>query len=631
MTLKHSSKFTFVFMGLLVLIASYMQYSIHKSTAMLKESEIHKAEQYAIKITDYIKKSSKAPLSSYLDQNPDIRDNLNHILNSFQNEDFKNIFVLYKDKKNIFRFLLDSDTEDPLPYKTIFFPESKIFETTYHNGKSKIIEQKGDVEEVWMSLLYPIIRDKKVESLLVLDLSKNYGQHINEFNSPIYHTILILQIFTFFSILFLAYTLYNSYQLRKSILVDPLTSAYTPLYRKEFFEEHQIGDYNFILFDIDRFRHINERHGRKYADQILKDFVSYLKSLLPTDAKIIRNHSTEFFIIIPKSKMNFTIFSHSLFEDISTKKYFTDNTLISFTVSMCSAITPTKINSFYEIQHAMDEKLLEIKNNGKDRLIVMDQLSYIDLKYKNIDNIKQAIDRRDFYCLYQPICSTETGKILKYEALVRLKDRDDPTQLVLPHTFMDLIQGTVHYIRLSKWMIENAFYILKNNPDKEISINIDLVDLYNKELMALIRKELYNNKDLANRLTFEVLEHKEITDYEHVSLIFKQLKSFGSKVAIDDFGSGYANFTYLSKLDIDIIKIDASLIKALKGHNERAISVIKLINDLGTAENIEIVAEHVSDEEIYQILKELGVAYVQGYYLGKPKPWEAYNGSTHVL
>jgi len=621
MTAKYSSKFTFIFMGLLILIAFYMQYSINQSTEMLKESEINKAKLYAMKITDYIKNNSCPPLSSCLDEHPEMRENLNRILHSFQTEDFKNLFVLYKDKKNIFRFLLDGSEEDPLQYKTIFFPESKAFQTIYHSGQPKIIEQKGAVEEVWMSLLYPILRNNQVEGLLVLDLSKSYGEHIKNFNSPIQNTILLLQVFTLISILFLAYTLYSSQQLRKSILLDPLTSAYTILYRKEFFEEHKISQYNCILFDIDRFKRINDRYGREQADRILKEFILYVKSLLPPNSKIIRNHGTEFLIIIPKSDIDFNALSHTLFENINMKKYFADNTLVSFTISMCSAIIPEKINSFYEIQHSLDEKLLEIKSTGKNRLIVMDELSYIDLKYTNIDNVKKAIDNQNLRCLYQPICHTETKEISKYEALVRIIDEEDSTRLVSPYTFMELIKETVHYIKLSKWVIENAFHILKENPGKEISINIDLVDLYNEELMALIRKELYHNKELANRLTFEILEHNEITDYERVSLIFKQLKSFGSKIAIDDFGSGYANFAYLTKLDIDIIKIDASLVKALEGRNERAISVIKLINNLGTAEDIEIVAEHVSSEEIYNILKELGVAFVQGYYLGKPAPW----------
>jgi len=632
MTLKYSSsKYTFVIMTLLVLIAIYMQYSINQSTEALKTSEIKKAKQYALKITDYIKHNSCKPLSSCLDKHIEIRKNINHMLQSFRTDDFRNLFVLYKDKKNIFRFLLDGAEEDPLQYKTIFFPESKEFQNIYQSREPKIIEQKGTVEAVWMSLLYPIVRDDQVEGLLILDLSETYGEHIKNFNSPIQNTILLLQAFTFLSILFLGYTLYSSHQLRKSVLLDPLTSAYTMLYRNEYFEEHTINQYNFILLDIDKFKRINDRYGREHADRILREFVAYIKSILPNDTQIIRNHGTEFLLIMPKSSMDFNALSYELFESISTKRYLADNALVSFTVSMCSAIIPKEICSFYEIQHAMDEKLLEIKSTGKNRLIIMDELSYIDLKYKNIDNIKQAIDSQNLLCLYQPICVTKTKKISRYEALVRIVDEDDPTQLVSPYTFIELIKETIHYIRLSKWVIENTFKVLKENPDQEISINIDLLDLYNEELMALIRKELYNNKELANRLTFEILEHNEITDYERVSLIFKQLKSFGSKIAIDDFGSGYANFAYLAKLDIDIIKIDASLVKALEGNNERAISIIKLIHDLGSANHIDIVAEHVSSEELYMILKKLGIEYVQGYYLGKPQSWEAYHGSDQLL
>jgi len=628
MTMKHSPKYMLIIMGLLILIAGYMQYSINQSTKALKNSEITKATQYAERIATYLIKNTSIALTECLEKNPNKRDQLNHILRAFKTEDFKNLFVLEKGTGENFRFLLDSATEESAEFHEPFIPESQEFIHIYNSQKAKIIEQKGSVEEVWLSLLYPIRRNNKTEGLLVMDLSESYGNHIKNFNSPIHNTVLLLQAFTLLSILFLAYSLYSSYKMRKEILIDPLTGAYTKIYRREFFEEENINNHDLILMDIDKFRRINDRVGRENANNILKEYIDHIKTLLPDKAKIVRNDGAEFLIILPKSELSLPSFAQSLYDNIQTKRYLKDDNVITLSITMCAAVTSEKIDTFYEMEHILDSKLLEIKSRGKEHLSILNDISNEDIKYKNIDNIKSAIDKKQLTCIYQPIYHTKSKKIVKYEALVRIIDKDS-NKLIPPYYFIDMIKESVYYIRLSKVVINSAFELLKQYPSAEISINIDLVDLYNEEMMALIRQELFHNKDLANRLTFEILEHHEITNFDRVDFIFKQLRSYGSQIAIDDFGSGYANFTYLAKLDIDILKIDASLVLALEDHhNERAKSIIKLIKDLGEANKIKVIAEHVSSERIKMILEEIGIEYLQGFHIGKPQPWEYYHPSV---
>ncbi|NKQ40376.1 MAG: EAL domain-containing protein [Sulfurovum sp.] len=628
MSAKRTFKYTFTIMGLLILMATYIQYAIDKNTENLQTIEINKAKQYAEKIANYIQNNSCTPISSCLDNSIANKRALDKILHAFQSDNFTNLFVLYRDQKNNFRFLLDSSQDDQAEYKSVFFPESKEFNLIYDTGKPKLIEQSGNVKEVWLSLLHPIMDSNQTKALLVLDLSEKYGNSLKNFNSPLQNIILYLQLFTLFSIIFLAYIIYDSYKLKKSVLVDSLTSARTKLYRKEYFEEHQARKYNFILIDIDKFIQINDRFGRSIADRVLKEFVSYIRSVMPMNATIIRNHGAEFLLMIKKSDVDIARFSHILFDNLSSKKYYIADNIISFSVSMCAVQTPAEVKSFYDIEHIMDKKLLEIKSLGKDRLAILNDISHTDIKYKNIDHIKQAIDDNKLTCLFQPIYHSESKEIYKYEALVRIIDEDDPSRLIPPFYFMDLIRESVHYIRLSKWVIANAFRLLRENPTDRISVNLDLADLYNEEMIHIIQQEIQENKDLANRLTFEILEHQEIKDFDRIDMIFKQLKQFGSSIAIDDFGSGYANFGYIAKLDIDILKIDGSLIKVLDDSDTKMKTIIKLINDMGTSQNIKIVAEHVSSKKIYDILLELNVEFLQGFYLGKPKPWEEYHPST---
>ena len=617
---KHTNKYIFIIMGLLILFVVYLQFSIAKSTENLKTEEIKKSEKYAEKIAEYIQAEADGSLLEHLEKNVEDRGELNKILHTFLTDQFRYIFLLHKDKKGHYRFLLDGSLEDPVAYNTIFFPKSKLFDKVYHTQKPQIIEQSEGVEQIWLSLLYPIVEQNQTEALLVIDLSRSHGEYLSNFNSPVLNLVKLIQIFLLISFFFLIYISYNFYKLRKSILVDPLTSTYTKSYLQEFFDVQQVDRYNAMLIDIDEFKQINEKYGHKSGDTVLKLFSKEMQTFLPKEARIIRFWGSEFLIIVEKESGDLEELANKLFTNLTEKRYLIDNETISLALSMSAIEIPVETESIQNIQKILDEKLLEIKSRGKNALGIIGKITGDEIKYKNLDYTKEALEEERLTCLYQPIFDTKTKKIIKYEALVRLIDKEDPKKLISPFYFIDMIKGTTQYIKMSKLVLKEVFYVLHTYPEIEISFNLDLDDLYNADMMKLITKELYQHRNIANRLTFEILESHEIKDYDEVALIFQQLKAFGSKIAIDDFGSGYANYVYLIKLDIDILKIDGSIIQELLHSPERTKILLKSINDLAERYQYSVVAEFVSSKEIYDIIFELGIAYTQGYYLGEPKP-----------
>lgn len=620
MTPKHTNKHIFIIMGLLVLFALYLQHSVNESTKKLKNQEIKKAERYAQRIGEYIKLKTVEEGKLNLEKYPIMRDGLNEVLRTFLTKEYQYIFLLRKDDKGHYRFLLDGSIEDPVEYNTIFFPKSKLFDSVYIIQEPQIIEQKEGVEHVWLSLLHPIVTEGKTQALLVLDLSKSYGQYLSDFNSPIIYIVTLMQLFLLGSFLFLVYFAYQYHKLRTSILSDPLTSTYTKVYLQEFFDVKKVNRYDAMLIDIDEFKQVNEKYGHEAGDTVLKLFSKEMLTLLPKEARIIRLGGSEFLIIVEKESSNLEKMAKKLFTSLTEKRYLIDNETISLTLSMSAIVIPKETVSIYNIQRCLDEKLLEIKSRGKNGLGIIGKISGDKIKYKNLDYIKGALEEERLTCLYQPIFDTKTQEIVKYEALVRLTDKEDPQKLIPPVYFLDMIRGTTQYIKMSKLVLKEVFHTLHTYPEVEISINVDLDDLYNADMMKLITKQLYRHRGLANRLTFEILESHEIKDYDEVALIFQQLKTFGSKIAIDDFGSGYASYVYLIKLDIDILKIDGSLVEELSFSPERTKIMLNSINDLAEMYQYEVVAEFVSSKEIYDIVSELGIAYSQGYYLGEPKP-----------
>lgn len=171
---------------------------------------------------------------------------------------------------------------------------------------------------------------------------------------------------------------------------------------------------------------------------------------------------------------------------------------------------------------------------------------------------------------------------------------------------------------MTKSMIEKVF-LKFNNTQVEFSINLCYEDIEDKKFSNFI---LQKTKEFssAKNITFEIVETDCIKDFSIVKNFISSIKKLGSKIAIDDFGSGFSSMENIFKLNPDFIKIDGSLIKHLDTSvKSRTIvkNIITLAKDLG----IETVAEYVHSKNIQDIVVDLGIDYLQGYYIGEPKPF----------
>ena len=618
-------KFVGFLLVFLILFAIFLQISTTRNTDKLKNDELVKSEQYAQKIVRLITLRTGGALEQTLKLNLDERVKLNEILEAFLTKQFRYIFVLAKDKDDHYRFVLDGEKENPEALGNIFFPKSDLFNEVYETGKLQIIEQKDEVEGVWVSLVYPYKENGKTTALLVLDLSKEYAKYLNEFNSPLLTLVRIMQIFLFLALLVLILIGYRYYKTRQALIHDSLTNAYTKYYLTEFFDRNLVSKYYLFLIDIDEFKEFNAKYGNHFGDLLIQSFVTRIYDILGKESKVIRTVGTEFIVVYPKNESdNLIDLAENLFQVIGQKRYFIEEEMVRLYVSMSAINTPDEAHSIQHVLRLLDETLLKVKSQGKNALSILGVSSYEKIKYNDIDYIKEALEEERLVCLYQPIYDTKSKTIVKYEALARLVDKEDKTKLISPFQFMQLIKGTSQYIKMSKLVLSGVFKTLEAYPKIEISMNLDLDDLYNVDMMKLINDYLVKYQEDAPRLTFEILEDNEIEDYERVSEIFKALKEYGSKIAIDDFGSGYANYKYLICLDIDILKIDGTLIRELETHKEHATIVLKSIKNLAETFDYMLVAEFVSNETIYNRVKDLGIGYSQGMYLGEPRPLNEY-------
>ena len=294
--------------------------------------------------------------------------------------------------------------------------------------------------------------------------------------------------------------------------------------------------------------------------------------------------------------------------------------------------TPVKVDDYeYEIdlflsfvtkkEHMLKNAYLGIKKALKEKIdiIAADGLyqQTKEIAKKNIETlsmVRDAIKNNRIVSYYQPIYNNKTDKIEKYESLVRLIDGEG--KIHTPFEFLEVAKIGKYYKQITRIVVENALKKLSETK-AEISVNLSAIDIEDASIRNLVLGKLKENPDLSKRLVVELLEDEGINQIHIVRSFIKDLKKLGVKIAVDDFGSGYSNFSRLLEYAPDYIKIDASLIKTITESNSSR-NIVEAIISFAKKQGYKTVAEFVSDKKIFNAVKEMGIDYSQGYFIGKP-------------
>ena len=239
-------------------------------------------------------------------------------------------------------------------------------------------------------------------------------------------------------------------------------------------------------------------------------------------------------------------------------------------------------------------------------------------KLNTLNSIRTALKSPDkVVSYYQPIVDNKTQKIVKYESLIRMINYKN--EVLTPYHFLDLAKKTGYYHDITLRVIENANNILDIS-NINININLSMSDLKDVHIRTELLNLITKPKNYG-RITFELLEDESIKDFTLVKDFISLSKLLGGvTIAIDDFGSGYSNYERLLDFQPDYVKIDGSLIKNINDKYSR--SVIKSIVLFAKENSLKTVAEFVGDEETYKSVNDLEIDLSQGFYFGKPEPYE---------
>lgn len=371
-----------------------------------------------------------------------------------------------------------------------------------------------------------------------------------------------------------------------------------------------------VIINIDSFKEINDVYGFKIGDELLRELGKRL-------AKFVKEHGfntyriggDEFAILIDNhyTRQDLEMFVNNLISFIQQEPFYIEDYELSIDVTVGIGIS--KEHSWHNIIEKADMALKYAKENKKHYYVYNENLEIHKRFMENlkwVKVLKNAINHKNLVVFYQPIFDNKSERILKYEALIRIKEGSN---YISPFYFLDVAKKVKLYPYITQEVINKAFETSREY-GVEISINLSIKDILNENITSEIFKQLR----LGGTVTFELLESEGIENFEEVLNFIREVKKYNVKIAIDDFGSGYSNFWYLQKMNIDYLKIDSCLIKDIDKERESRI-IVETIVDFSKKLGIKTVAEYVHSESVLNVVKSLGIDYSQGFFLGEPKPY----------
>ncbi|HIC42752.1 MAG TPA: EAL domain-containing protein [Sulfurimonas sp.] len=371
------------------------------------------------------------------------------------------------------------------------------------------------------------------------------------------------------------------------------------------------------ILDIDDFKLINDFYGHVIGDFIIRAVANRISNYISHDNLVLYRLPSDSFAVLNKAhieKEYFEIIIISLIQIVSKSAfiYQQGDKEIEIQVNLSSGLVFDKERA---LAHAYIA-LRRAKKTHQDYVIYTHDFQE-EVHNKNnlewIHKIKIALDNDKIIPYFQPIVNNATKEVEKYECLVRLIN--EKQEVISPYFFLEVAKHAKLYESITKVMIKKSFQAFSSH-EYEFSINLSIEDITDYNLFGYI-KNMLSIYPLAHRVCFEILETEKIEGYQVISNFVTEVRELGCKVSIDDFGSGYSNFSHLLNLNFDYLKIDASLIKNIHNDTNKQI-IVKTIVTFAQELGIKTIGEYVESKEIYEYITSLGITYSQGYYFSPP-------------
>lgn len=411
--------------------------------------------------------------------------------------------------------------------------------------------------------------------------------------------------------------------------LDPLTGLMNWQYlqdrlNQEVAEAHTGGPSLALLYiDLDRFLYLNDTLGHSAGDRILVDVAKALVAVQPTDALLSRAGGDEFVLIArnlgPQEAEALAERVRQHLADFTSGK---GEEQVSLSASIGVAVLDDTTMEAGDLLAGADLACSQAKEAGRNRVAVYRPSeapeALMSERLAMFHRIRRALSEDGFGLLFQPIVALDGDRGEIYEVLLSLRDGG---VAMGPAEFLPVAERFSLMGEVDRWVVRQAIAQLARwrwqRPGLTLSINLSARAFGDQALFQEIRDLMEHNRLAPAALVFEITETEAIANLAQAKDMIWTLRELGCRFALDDFGSGFASFTYLRELPVDMVKIDGKFIREL-ATSSLDHAIVRALVDIAHALGKTVVAEMVEDRATLEQLGQLGVHYGQGFYLGRP-------------
>jgi diguanylate cyclase (GGDEF)-like protein/PAS domain S-box-containing protein len=362
-----------------------------------------------------------------------------------------------------------------------------------------------------------------------------------------------------------------------------------------------------LVIDVDNFKLVNDSRGHDAGDRTLRSIADALKRQTRDTDVVARVGCDEFAVVLPEAGED-----EALEFAASVRSALSSATPQQVTVSIgIGLLMPEQELTADDALVAADIAQYEAKQNGGDQTRIFDRHAAGTLTW--VERIRTALVEHRFVLLAQPIVSLHDGLVSHHELLIRMLSSDG--EIIMPGEFLPTAERFGLIGEIDRWVTYHALRLAIDG--QRVTINLAGPSIGDERILDLVREAIAEGLDPHN-VIFEITETAAVSNFEKAGSFAAELNQLGCELALDDFGTGFGSFTYLKHLDARYLKIDVEFVRNLV-FNETDQKVVKAIVDIAHSLGKMTIAEGVEDAATLAALKQRGVDYAQGFYLGRPE------------
>jgi diguanylate cyclase (GGDEF)-like protein len=381
-----------------------------------------------------------------------------------------------------------------------------------------------------------------------------------------------------------------------------------------------------MLFDLDRFKEINDTMGHNYGDRVLTEVGPRVTSVLRSGDTLARLGGDEFCVLLPQ------IAGESDAVQVANRiiavlefPFEVEGTVLGIEASCGISMAPTDgRNADLLLQRA--DVAMYVAKEAQAHVVVY--RSSLDVNTPDrlalLGELRAAVGRGEFVLHYQPKASMHTGRIEGAEALIRW---NHPTLgLLYPDSFIPEAERTGLIESITHWVLDDALHQCRRWMDDaqpagslefSVAVNLSTRSLLDASLPEVVEAALARWQVPPHLLDLEITETIIMTDPARARRVLNELADMGVTLSIDDFGTGYSSLAYLRDLPVQQLKIDRTFVQDMGGDSDDEV-IVRAVVDLARNLGVRTIAEGVEDLATWEQLAELGCDSAQGYFLARP-------------